>query len=316
MLTMRRLAVFAFLAACSSGIDYAHFDDAVIDAECSYYIRCGVVANAAECVADFQRSRTGGASAQAALDTGKIVYHEDAAQDCLDAYAALTCDSTMYTGHDLDACGGVFTGTLAMGESCGFSLECESKNCDKPSCPDACCKGTCAAPTSQPAPGEPCTAFCTDGAYCGIDDVCHAYVTAGGACTGTAPCGFGLYCSGQTQTTPGTCKSLPHLGEACDGSCAEIGAICDAGTCVAIGVLDDPCTSSAQCSSYYECRGSTCSLLPTLGMACTTECYEAAYCEGGTCTAQKANGAACLRNDECKSHDCIGGKCTLAPACF
>jgi hypothetical protein len=319
MLTMRRLAAFALLGhlvGCSGGIDYAHFDDALIDARCSYYIRCGLAANAAECTAYYANEGIGTASVQAALDTGKVVYHEDVAQDCLDGFAALSCDQTQQTEFDLDACFEVLTGTLAIGESCGFSLECESKNCAKPTCPDACCKGTCAAFEPLPSAGQPCTAFCDQDAYCGIDDICHLYVAAGGACTGTEPCGPNLYCAGMTATTAGTCTALPHLGQPCEASCAELGATCYGGTCVAVGLLDDPCTASAQCSMFYECRGMTCSLLPTLGMACTTSCFENAYCADNLCVAQKSTGAACARNDECKSHYCLTGTCTVPPACI
>ena len=118
MLTMHRLAVFALLVGCSSGIDYDHFDEAYIDAECSRYIRCGLVKNAAECTADFERTRISYASVQAALDTGKLVYDEDAAQDCLDAFAALPCDTAAYPSDGLDACAGVLTGTVAIGGRC------------------------------------------------------------------------------------------------------------------------------------------------------------------------------------------------------
>ena len=86
MLTMRRLAVFALLAGCTGGIDYAHFDDALIDARCNYYVRCGVAAAVTECHAFYARTALDTASTQSALDAGKLVYHEDTAQACLDAH--------------------------------------------------------------------------------------------------------------------------------------------------------------------------------------------------------------------------------------
>jgi hypothetical protein len=316
---MRRLAVFALISGCSGGIDYDHFADTLIDARCTYFVRCGLVANGTECTAFYQRVATENPSTNAAIDAGKLVYHADVAQDCLDAYAALSCDSTQQPVGALDICNNILTGTVAMGGACAFDQECESDNCVVPSCTAACCTGTCGAPSALPSVGQPCTAFCAGDAYCGADSICHAPLADGAACM-TEPCAYGLYCAGRTATLPGRCKPLPHLGEACEGACAEVGAICDAGTCVGVGVRGDPCTADAQCSQFYQCAGSQCALLPTLGMPCRTTCYEAAYCDGTTCIAQKPNGASCLRGDECDTHYCergeAAGTCSDLPVCF
>src|SRR5262245_16855712 len=92
ILTMRRLAVFALvfalLAGCSSGIDFAHFPDALADARCTYFVRCGLVKNSAECIAYFDRIAVDNPSTQAAIDMSKTTYHEDVAEACFDAYAA------------------------------------------------------------------------------------------------------------------------------------------------------------------------------------------------------------------------------------
>jgi hypothetical protein len=315
---MRCLAAFALLAGCS-GLDFGQFPAALEDARCAYFVRCGLVASATECRAYFDRVAVDPVSAEAALDAGKLVFHADTAQACLDAHAALSCDITQQTGHELDACNDVLTGTLAIGESCAFDNECESNNCEVPSCTMACCTGTCGAPTALPEVGQPCTALCAGDAYCGVDGICHAPLPSGAACN-EEPCEFGLYCAGRTATTSGTCKPLPHIGQPCESVCAEIGAICYGGTCTAVGILGDACTADAQCSMFYNCKDMTCALLPTLGMPCTTTCYEAAYCEAGTCVAQKANGADCIRNDECKSHYCsrtaAAGTCADVPVCF
>jgi hypothetical protein len=315
---MRCLALFVLLVGCSAGIDYDHFADTLIDARCTYYVRCGVAASGTECTAFYQRIATDNPSTNAAIDAGKILYHDDIAQDCIDAYASLSCDSTEQPVDALDVCNTVLTGTVAMGGACAFDKECESANCDVPSCPSACCTGTCGAPTTLPSIGQACTAFCAGDAYCGADNLCHAPLAEGAACT-SEPCAFGLYCAGAFGTQPGRCKPLPHLGEACEGACAEVGATC-AGTCVPVGILDDPCTADAQCSMFYQCNGTQCALLPTIGMPCRTTCYEAAYCDGTTCVAQKSNGATCLRGDECDSHYCetgaTTGTCADLPVCF
>jgi len=312
---MRRLAVLALFCACTGGVDYAHFDDALIDARCNYYVRCGVAAAVTECQAFYTRTALDTANTQSALDAGKLVYHADTAQACLDAYAGLSCDTTAQTPADLAICTDVLTGTLAEGDNCAFSKECDSNNCVKPTCTSACCTGTCGAAQTLPAIGQPCTAFCADDAYCGIDGMCHAPLGDGAACD-TEPCAYGLYCAGRVGTMPGRCRPLPHLGQPCEGACAEAGATCYNAFCVELGLLDDACTANAQCSMFYNCTNSSCALLPTLGMPCTTTCYEAAYCDGTTCIAQKANGSTCVRGDECDSHFCDNSKCADPPVCF
>ena len=321
MLDMRRLAVFALIAVtgCSSGLDYAGFADALVDARCTYYTRCGLAAAGPECRAFFDRMAIESPSTQAALDAGTLAYHADTAQACLDAYAGLACDLTQQSPDDLATCYEVLTGTVALGDACAFDRECTSGRCDVPTCTDACCAGTCIEPAPRPAVGEPCTALCAGDAFCGVDSLCHAPLPEGAACD-AEPCAYGLYCAGRTQTMAGACSPLPHLGEPCESACAEVGATCVAGSCVAVGLLDDPCTSSAECSMFYECVEAACALPPTLGMSCTTSCYEAAYCDGTSCVPQKPAGASCLRNDECDSHYCDRtantGTCAELPLCI
>src|SRR5262245_14639067 len=115
---MLRLAVFALLAGCSSGIDFDHFQDALIDARCTYYVRCGLASNGAECTAYFDRIAIENRSVPAAIDGKKVTYHEDVAQACFDAYAALSCDNTQLAGDELEVCNGVLTGNVAMGGDC------------------------------------------------------------------------------------------------------------------------------------------------------------------------------------------------------
>ena len=110
---MRRLAIIALLSGCSTGIDYDHFADALIDARCAYFVRCGVADSATECQAFYQRVAVDNPSTNAAIDDGKVEYHADVAQACFEAYAALSCDQTLQAGDELDVCNGVLTGTLA-----------------------------------------------------------------------------------------------------------------------------------------------------------------------------------------------------------
>ncbi len=320
MLTMRSPALFALVAlagGCTSSVDYNNFVTALIDARCTYFVRCGVAASTTECRAFYLRVTADNPSTDAAIDAGKIIYHDDVAGDCIAAYAALSCDTTEQPTGALDVCNGVLTGVMQEGSPCAFDKECESNNCVGEATA-TCSAGSCAPAMALPAIGQPCTAFCQGDAYCGADSICHAPLAEGAACT-SEPCAFGLYCAGAVGTMPGRCKPLPHLGEACEGACAEVGTTCAGGTCVAVGVLGDACTTDAQCSMFYECDGAECALLPTQGMPCRTTCYEAAYCDGTTCIAQKPNGEACIRSDECDSHYCTSstnGTCADPPLCY
>jgi hypothetical protein len=316
---MRRLAVFALIVGCGPSIDFAEFPDALLDARCEYLHRCGVVAKPSDCRAFHDHLAIDNPSPQAAYDAGKLQFHPDTAQACLDAYASLPCDATEQDPDALDVCARAITGVLGIGEACAFDRECASENCDLAPCTSACCTGTCTAPTRLPGVGEPCTALCADDAYCGADDICHAPLPPGAACN-FEPCVAGYYCKGQTATTSGTCSPYPHLGEPCETACAEVNATCYNGTCIEYALLGDACISDAQCSGYYQCSSMQCALMPTRGMGCSTACSDDSWCENGVCVAQKANGSTCLRNDECLTHFCqrvgTGGTCTDVPLCI
>ena len=321
MLTMRRVAVLGVLGVLAScgGLDVDEYAGQLAAARCGYQVRCGLFATLDDCLAEAARTAIDNPNPKAAVDAGKIAFSEDAAQACLDAYAALSCDTTMQTSA-LDVCADVFTGTVPIGETCAFDGECESDSCVVPSCTGVCCQGTCAPARTPPAIGEPCTFLCADGAYCTIEGTCAALLPAGAACSDPLACAVGLYCAGYSAMTSGSCRAIPHLGEPCESFCAEAGAICDSGTCVEAGVRGDACTSSAQCSVYYECIDGACATFPALGMPCTSRCADGAWCNSGTCEAQKPLSADCLRNDECQTHFCLRngavGACSDVPLCI
>ena len=82
-----------------------------------------------------------------------------------------------------------------------------------------------------------------------------ALFAEGMACTGAYDCADGLLCLG----SPLLCKKAPHLGDACpDNGCAELGADCVNGTCVAIGLAGDPCPTGNECAPFYTCVTGSC----------------------------------------------------------
>lgn len=320
---MRRLAVFALIAGgCGAGLDFAELADALLEARCGYLHRCGVVASPSDCRAYYDRVEIDNPNPRAAYDAGKLVFHPKSAQACLDLYATLPCDITQQDPDAFDVCNRVITGAVGIGGECAFDAECASGQCDVPPCTSACCKGTCVAPARLPRVGERCTVLCEGDAYCGLDEICHALLPPNASCTAEV-CSYGHYCKGLTPQTAGTCTPYPHLGEPCETACAEVNATCYDGICIEYALLGDPCTSNAQCSTFYACTNMQCGPLPTLGMPCTTACSDASWCDGGTCVAQKAKGEPCVRNDECLTHFCsrlgaggTGGTCADVPLCI
>jgi hypothetical protein len=327
---MRRLvlAIAVVLAGCGDDggggdIPIDGLASAVVSKYCSIYVTCGLIDDNATCRAIFPDTDID-PDLIAAVKAGKIIYHSDKARECLNSIGG-TCDQNSFfdTG-DREACDQTFEGTVHAGGQCALDEECVSQNCDVPSCPDACCQGMCvgdAAPV-RPHVGEACgqvaQGSCVD-SFC--DDttmLCTAYLATGQVCMYDDQCA--------TRNCNGTCMTLPGTGEACTGSCRDIGDTCSATsmTCVAVGLTNDPCMSNDDCSPIYRCTSNmTCQLGPRLGEPCGTQtlsCIDRSYCEPTTmqCTAPKADGAACTGDSQCASRNCDAttNTCTTPPICI
>jgi hypothetical protein len=315
-LDMRRLAILVVVAGCG-GIDLADFDAERRNAFCAYLTRCKAVATIDDCRAHYERRAVYSPNIPAAVTAGKLRYDEAAAEDCIAAFHALSCDTTRQTEDSLAACDVVFTGTLKEGEACGFDLECTSDRCVKPTCELACCIGSCGPDRPVPRIGEPCTFTCEPGAYCGSGDTCRALLPEGAVCNDPSSCALGLYCANS-----GVCTAIPHLGEACELSiCAEVNATCSRGVCVEMRLPGESCVD-AGCSGFYECASdNVCRDYPTLGMPCATRCAGNSWCDispgaGGECALQKRDGSSCVYNDECESHYCRSNTCATPALCI
>ena len=291
---------------------------------------------------------------QGEVDAGKVVYHPENAQGCLDAYTNGGC--AVLSSHEVDACLATLDGTVALGGACTYGYECQGKAFCKA---DTTCPGVC---STRLTAGQACKVDddCQDGLACPAKThVCTPPATLGQACKGTtAPdCQAGLFCYGNDDQkgTAGTCKTYADTfaGKANDACSLDgkSGPLCGAGlscafqsvdaqglhaSCVAPVASGAACQAAipSMCPSGEYCNvpplGSgggvkldgTCTKLPADGEACAKAlaaiqtCAPGAVCDaGGTCRAIQANGGTCAADDQCWSASCQSGACAAHSAC-
>jgi hypothetical protein len=189
----------------------------------------------------------------------------------------------------------------------------------------ACCAGVCDPTLAEVAIGGTCngtTGPCVTGSFCdAASTTCTALRAAGGACTSSTQCAYGLYCP-----EAGTCTDAPNRGDACpDQYCADIGDRCSAmtTTCVALGKTGDACAMGFaglfDCQAPLTCNPTTfqCGPAPTAGQACVFICATGNFCNANdVCEAEKANGVACQGDGECTSQFCDATNvCAAEPVC-
>jgi hypothetical protein len=89
-------------------------------------------------------------------------------------------------------------------------------------------------------------------------------------------------------------------------------------TCVKLKVTGEACQGNNDCVRTAYCEGAMdrCTDRKAIGAACTPsfsndECVAGGWCKApaNMCAAQVADGAACTEDDECKSGNCLNGKC-------
>jgi hypothetical protein len=327
---MRAVVLLVAFSACGdnrTGTALEDFDTEAGEAQCARFVRCGLFADDAACVGYFRKRPD--INVRAAIDAGIVRYNGPAAERCHAELAELSCDaSTRDVRVRSDACEQMFAGTLHANEACSISEECISGACDVPACPDRCCVGTCRPERSFAAVDEACTLDddCVDDAFCGDDLFCHPLGGEGALCHSDRQCEFGRGCISPTELMPGNCRALPRVGETCPYMrCAELGAACKSGMCVALGLPGAACVSDADCSQFAECdmTTSTCIATPRLGERCSIQCAGEAWCDfmvTGECLPPKEVSEPCRSDDQCLSLDCVEGPifdfCAPRSACF
>lgn len=326
--------------------------EAVIDVQCNAILTCaGDLAElwlaGMDCDTYFGNSFRDGQwpLIEEAVADGSIIYDGTKIQACLDAWEALGCD--IFVMREPPVCEEALQGTVDVGGDCTLNAE---------------CKGPTFCKSNDGCPGT-CTARLSEGSACSESDQCEAGLTcddllgecvvpspAGEPCKAGQPdCEFGLLCTGNEDTTPGTCMEMADVlvngnGESCgfdSASWCEKGLSCvlvnwtasgPEATCQAVvasgatcGIgIPNQCPADEYCNADPQGTGSwtgTCVPLPTDGEPCAD--YEAGatcapyhVCDtGGTCRQLQRLEGTCAEDATCYSDNCEAGECAPLNAC-
>jgi hypothetical protein len=304
------------------------------------------------CPALFERQlREGGFShIIAAVADGRLEYHAESAQQCLELVAGASCEDGLLL--EPGDCAEIVTGSLAPDAPCTLDAECTGgQQCVvSDSCPGAC------GPRSKD--GQPCTTKnrCEVGLICMVDSTgdgfCRPPGALGATCDAGTPCGTFAYCAGLDRQDPestGTCEPRDNqytgkLGEACgsaDGLC-ELDLVCAlegesaeiAGTCAervgsgatCVYAIPDICPQGEYCQiadTKTRPLMGTCSPLPKLGELCAYDdvlsapCASEQYCSRTTKNCEKRShlGEACTEHSACFSNRCVEDECVVLLEC-
>ncbi|WP_164015272.1 hypothetical protein [Pyxidicoccus trucidator] len=298
-----RLAVIALavgLAACG-GDDPEDFGEQVVEAFCEREARCGVYASADTCEESLRQRGWEtwmglGTRYEAALESGRLSFDEEAAERCLDAIRDRDCrlpalsEAAMSRGIEYDPSCQVLRAQRTEG-ACLAHAECgESGFCRYTEASG--CQGTCTPRHGEGGPGE-WPEHCAPGLVPGADGTCQRARGEGETChevgedaSRDPPCAAGLWCDRGSNT----CRPTGAEGDACAFE------------------QDRPCGAS------FICEAGRCERRPPEGRACTApaaqsalqahRCQRDLFCDAdaeqpGTCRERREEGAACRNFSEC-----------------
>ena len=277
-----------------------------------------------------------------AIDAGRVKYHADKVQACLDEVAGNGC--AQLTQREPPSCEAALEGTVPQGGDCTLDAECEGEQYCKVG--DA-CPGKCAP---YAAAGEPCKSndHCQSGLACDDNGHCVAPARLGELCQqGEPDCAPGLLCLGEDSTagTPGKCYSPDQalkgeLGDACaftDGTLCAVDYSCEitsaspvGGTCVARVAANAACRAAIpdECPADQYCKlgqnplePGVCTPKPVAGEKCARGlgsagiCAPYVRCDDGLCRDIAHAGEDCHDDDTCYSGHCVNGACVTGNSC-
>jgi hypothetical protein len=274
-----------------------------------------------------------------AIQDGRVEYHPERVQACLDELSGLGCD--FFSGWHSEPCEAAITGTVSEGGECSLDFECEG---DLFCRVDGSCPGACTRPGGERAA---CAAneHCEPGLVC-AEGVGRCVVPGrlGDECReADGPCALPLLCMDEDEAagTPGTCTELVSAFSAGEGEQCSIGAtwqLCEADLyCVLSGSAAGTCSSERalsggdcvvtlpdQCppDEYCDPDGAPpyCRPLPGAGDPCTYErfgptCAASHVCIEDVCRELRRVGESCTAHEQCYSERCERGVCVQGVAC-
>ena len=272
-------------------------------ATCEQHVRCGLSPDKATCEATQGDAQS---TLQLLTDAvlGRVTYDPAAGRTCVEAIRAYACDtraSALKSG--IDACTGMFVGTVPAGDACLLAEECAGDSfCDTSMCmgDGVCCLGVCTKPPALVAVGGDCTTDpCVASAYCDQAEMpftCKARKGNGDACDGVDQCKDGMRCD--VGGNPQTCYLLQNRGGQCNpslkqGACFRFDDYCHPTDrkCVQLPKDGDPCTMDNKCLQYSFCDNGTCKRLAIEGEACTDDgnCLGTLRCNEMACATRPSN---------------------------
>ena len=178
------------------------------------------------------------------------------------------------------------TGSIANGQACAFSGQCQSANCaivTGTSC------GTCAPPNQA---GDSCaTTSCSAGLFCiAATQQCQPRGSGDAACDSGHPCGAGLSCVTPSGMPSGTCQPAgATVGAACDPS-RQTAPACDPNLNLRCDGTSHTCLADS-----FTGAGAQCGVVNHIGVSCTnaSTCFGAQGQTPGMCLANAADGGPC-----------------------
>jgi hypothetical protein len=325
-------------ASCSDGsatipavpVAAADFMDSYVTTLCQRADRCYLVASYLAPVCESGVQQSFGEDLKAAIATGRIVYDEAAAGECIAGLAETDCLAEQPSDATLEACLSALGGTIAPGKACFGTFECKAGVCPAVTgdecpalCPAVarlgeacsllggpdcdvreglrCAGGTCVAPQAEG--GECADNFaCQSGLVC-VANACGPLRGEQQGCSQDASCEPGLFCASGGDEG-GICeRRLPEGGECArdveDRNAAFRLVQCAEGlVCKGAGLEEDGTNIAGSCSKA-SAEGGSCTTEPDGLQLFATGCQTGLVCNAGKCERPPAVGAACTKHFEC-----------------
>jgi Dickkopf-like protein len=277
---------------------------------------------------------------QGAVRAGRVRYHPEHAQACLDDVAASGCSGL--DRREPASCQLALEGRAAADADCTIDAECAGEQYCKVA---SACPGKCAA---YELAGSECSRddHCASGLACDDNGHCVAPSKEGELCRqGEPDCASGLLCLGEDSDagTPGKCYPIAdalkgELGDACTlETLCQAGLACEIsssdlvdGECVAKvspgaachAAIPDECPDDQYCKlAAGPLTAGVCTAKPMAGEACAAGlgtaniCAPYTRCDAGLCREIAHAGEDCHADDTCYSGHCVGNACVTDDHC-